>query len=209
MRRNVLLVTTLAGALLLAGGCGSGGTKTSASASAAAGTPVTDKGDGYALTLPPGYRYITDPAKSADLLSAEDAKSYPDLASQVRDAFAQNAKLMAVRSTGPAMSGINVIVTPAGPLSPESLAQPATRKRIADQLASVGMQDIETSAVTIDGTNGLRVDYHLKAGGRTISGVQLYAAPGKTLYTTTLSYQGAEEAPAAEVDLVARTLRVN
>jgi hypothetical protein len=200
MRRNALLVTTLVGTVLLAGGCG---------ADDAAGTPMTDKGDGYALTLPPGYRYVTDPAKSADLLSGEDAKSYPDLASQVQNAFAQNAKLMAVRSAGGDLTTINVIVIPAGPLTTEGLAQAATRKRIAKQLESIGMHGVRASTVTIDGTKGLRVDYRMSAGGRSLTGVQLYVAPGKTLYTTTLAYPGTEKAPADEVDLVVDTLRVS
>jgi hypothetical protein len=215
VRRNAVVTVALVAALLLAGGCSSGspGTAPTGSPSARAGAEVTGPPGGYTVTLPHGYRYVTDPAKAADLLRAGDAKKYPGLAAQVQAAFAQNTKLMAVRSAGGELSSISITAVPAGALTPASLGEQATQQRIAAQLATQGMKGVRTSTVTIDGRPALRADYRLTAGARTQRGVLLYATAGKTLYLAALTYQnsrgGTVTVPAAEVELVRRTLRVS
>jgi hypothetical protein len=213
MRRNVLAATAVLAVGLVLGGCGSSDRPatvgTGASASAAAGTPVTDRENGFALTLPAGFRYARDAAGLERAVSGVDRKKFPDITSQLRAVFGQGGKLVAVRAVGDELDNITVSVGPAGPMTSASLAQDKIRAQLKQQIIGLGAKNVTLAPVTLDGAQGLRVDYQLPVADATVTGVQLYTVASEKTYVVTLSYRSTDKAPADHVALVERSFRVS
>jgi hypothetical protein len=179
-----------------------------ASAQAAGSTVVTDALNGFAVTLPAGYRRITDKAQLESVMKTGTTVAgsrYEAVMNQYASVGA-NARVLAFKLGAADFSdNLNILAGPAEGMDAEHIGDiyDKVRPALAGKLgATITGHKIEMVA----GTKALRIEYRLTVAQRSLRGTQIYLIHNGRAVVTTIT-QNDVAASKPEANMIVGSLR--